>query len=793
MSKISHVKHGVDQLFNDIYKAINNTTEDTGRSDRNEKSELSRADNKIGLFTVDPYNFALTVKKIGNELYEDSDLNKDDYLKISYKLINILYNMSQITTSYSLDVNTINNSIGYDRYLFKFNRVKKMLQRIDLSNYEVEGNYDEFGKVVLGFGDDVQRYEDYFDPDKKGDYILNVSVGLNMAAIIFMYFHHHDRTLNTLKTNYNFAIYNTSEGNCAYYGESFTCYANNKELFKKFGIVDDTFNIHNNFHRICLMFNLYFYCFKQEFVYDIVRIPLSYYEMLTTRDDVYSEACCRTEHIWIGKNIDFNIDLKELYTNNQNYIKCIPINFNILAATKYNDSNSYSKNRTSKHVLVKRNDPVQAVPLVTPDHLYMAYIDKDKVIISDNNNTYTDDLVFEKSLDGLISALIALQKFIANYYGYEFSLFNSLPKYKSYINNLYYTFSSMNTNHILLDDFDNFGMSIFNLICLFYSKRFYVTYCNCFVSRNDRCLIMFEQSTRLFDLSTLSFTYKFEEDTDVKSVIEIINDIKTKENTMKQYQKTLSKNMIGFIKDLCDKFDIKITSDKDLLKICNLEMSSYMIKQLKLESIYISDKSLQYGNRSSFKLQHATILNDCIAITDFDNYNNRLIIQTFNVNTTFKNICNQYVKPTKSSFNHNYIFSIKDSETDAKIKYMISQLQDRIIDGHNTVKVEDNMDKIYLLFAIAYDRNLPCKCVEGDNTQFIIDFSDVCKDIAEHIFGHNCYVYDKGQKNRVRANSIIRMYGGNFINYLSWLIILIIVIVVIILIQKSDIIKLLVN
>ena len=168
MSTISHVKHDVDQLFNDIYKAINNTTEDTSRSDRNEKSELSRADNKIGLFTVDPYNFALTVKKIGNELYEDSDLNKDDYLKISYKLINILYNMPQITTNYTLDVNSINNADGYSS-LNKDNRVKKMLESIDLSKYYVRGNYDEFGKVILEPNGRVKYYSDYFRPAKRGD------------------------------------------------------------------------------------------------------------------------------------------------------------------------------------------------------------------------------------------------------------------------------------------------------------------------------------------------------------------------------------------------------------------------------------------------------------------------------------------------------------------------------------------------------------------------------------------------------------------------------------------------
>ena len=124
---------------------------------------------------------------------------------------------------------------------------------------------------------------------------------------------------------------------------------------------------------------------------------------------------------------------------------------------------------------------------------------------------------------------------------------------------------------------------------------------------------------------------------------------------------------------------------------------------------------------------------------------------------------------------------------------MISQLQYRIIDGHNTVTVKYNMDKIYLLFAIAYIKDLPCKCIKGDNTQFIIDFKPVCEDIAEHIFGHNCYVYTADERKRVRANSIIATYGGNSNNYLSWLIILIIVIVVIILIQKSGIIKLLVN
>ena len=795
MSTTSHVKKpNVVRLFDDIHKVINTPEEIRKGHTKDKNYELNLQNNKIGLFTVDPYNFALTVVKLGNDLYRRSDLNKDEYLKISYKLINILLNMSQITTSYTLDVNTIDNANGYGS-LNKDNRVKKMLENIDLSKYYVRGNYDEFGKVILERNGYVKTYYDYFKPGKRGDYILNVSVGLNMAAIIFMYFHHHKRTLKILETEYNFSIYNTGPGNCIYYGESVTCYANNKELFKKFGIVGDTFNIHDNFHRICLMFNLYFYCFKQEFIFDELDTVLPYNRRLITYDPAYREAYYRIEHIFIGEDINYKIDLNELYNNNQKYIISKPIKDNYDAKTKFNDSKQFSKQRTSKHVLVKRKDPVQAVPLVTLSHVFMAYIDGNKVIISDNNDTYTDDLVFEKTEDGLIKALLALQKYLNHYYGYKLSLFNRLPKHESYINNLYYTFSSMEDKHILLDDFDNFGITTFNLICLFYSKHFYVTYYNCFVSKQDICLIMFEKSTKLYRVSDSTFIHNFEEDSQVKEVIQIIDNIKARENVMKQRQDALSKDAIEFIKKLCDTIGINILSDKDLSEICNLEMSSYIIDQLGLKSIYISNEFLEYGRTSSSKLQKAAILNNCIAITRFNDRSKQLIQKEMDDNTTFKNILFEICKniPTTWSSEHKYIFSVNDTNLDTNIKYMISQLQYRIIDGHNTVTVNYNMDKIYLLFAIAYIKDLPCKCIKGDNTQFIIDFSKVCEDIAEHVFGHNCYVYTSDESKRVRANSIIAMYGGNFNNYLSWLIILIIVIIVIILIRKSDIIKLLVN
>ena len=43
-------------------------------------------------------------------------------------------------------------------------------------------------------------------------------------------------------------------------------------------------------------------------------------------------------------------------------------------------------------------------------------------------------------------------------------------------------------------------------------------------------------------------------------------------------------------KSLCNTIGINIQSDKDLSEICNLEMSSYIIDQLGLKSIYISNE-----------------------------------------------------------------------------------------------------------------------------------------------------------------------------------------------------------
>ena len=90
-TKIIVNKEELEELIGELRE---NTPEEIKKGHTKDKNyELNLQNNKIGLFTVDPYNFGLTVIKLGNDLYRRSDLNKDEYLKISYELINILLNM----------------------------------------------------------------------------------------------------------------------------------------------------------------------------------------------------------------------------------------------------------------------------------------------------------------------------------------------------------------------------------------------------------------------------------------------------------------------------------------------------------------------------------------------------------------------------------------------------------------------------------------------------------------------------------------------------------------------------
>ena len=762
--------YDIKHIFKQIYQILNNKQFKSKSFERINESELKRSKNRIGTFTVDPYNFVLAVLKIE----QATNLSFSD---IAGYLLTILYKMEDITTTYEANIVPlseehesgviIDKTFGLNK-LPNCSRIRAVLNNLAITDCQyISESWSEFGTVTAYDGEKIQ---------------LQMTAGLNMAVLIFMKFIDvGDKTIYNMDTDYNISLYGENGGNCSLYSKTLSTGLNNKELLTRLKIFGPTFNVRDNFHRICLMFNITHYIYKQEFSYgeysdyvDVLDILKYYY--ISCLSPAEMELYERFNKVYVCEQIDKPVTLRDLYINNKKYFKLIDLE---LDESKNEANIEY---RTENYKFIKLDHPIQAVEIYTSKHAFSAYINKDKVIISDNNNTSSESSMFELSDTGLIEAILFIEKYTIISYGYRKSLFSSTGQDEfENINNMFYTFIHNDERKDFSHNIEDIGVTLFNLICLFRQRHCYVTVGNAIISSNDECRVLLTNSNQLYDVKSGKYVCRLEDDEDIQYANEIIKLICLQERRLYDYANYVKLKSIELIKDLCKQYDINIT-DMNILNNMQIPPSSAMVRHLGLSSVYLDKKTVM---NSHMKPNYAAILKNSISITDDVN---SVRTDMFDKTMSFKELCKQLIYINQQDmlpFNNDSIFKHVDDSINKVINDIISILSDKLINGHQQYDVFEYRNKMTLLFIIAYVNDITCKVINKYNpSQFIMDFTSVCPDIAEKIFGHECYMKTNDKHKRFRAKSMIKMvmHGGNELTSLIPLLIIIIVIIIIIIV-----------